>query len=253
VYTPPFCGPDHHGEKWRGSVRSAGIELRWDHPSCGEVGASPDAPARLEGSLGGSQSSVADARANVRGVQPLDTTLQVRPLRRSEYDRLVALGLFEDERLELLDGRLVLMSPQGHAHAFSVRKLNTFLVPQLAGRAEVQVQGPIAASDDSEPEPDLAVVEPGDYLDDHPRSAHLVIEVADSSRPTDLGTKARLYAAMSVPEYWVVDVSRGEIVVHRDPADDRYREIRTLGPDAELALLRFPDVRVRAADVLPRR
>ena len=118
-------------------------------------------------------------------------------------------------------------------------------------RAEVRSQSPLAASDESEPEPDVAVLPPGAYLDDHPRAAHLVVEVADSSRAKDLGVKARLYAEMGVPDYWVVDLARRELVVHRDPAPDRYREVRTLGAGDAIALLAFPEVTVRIADILP--
>ncbi len=177
----------------------------------------------------------------------------VRPLKRCEYDRMVEIGLFDDERLELLHGRMVAMSPQGTSHSYSVRKLTKLFVRAIGERADVQIQQPLAASDDSEPEPDLAVVELGDYLDDHPRSAHLVIEVADSSRAKDLALKAALYAQMGVPDYWVVDLSRDEVIVHRDPASDRYREIRTLSRGAEVSVLRFPDIKLCVSDVLPPR
>ena len=175
----------------------------------------------------------------------------IRLLRRSEYDALVSSGSFENERLELLYGQLVTMSPQGTAHAFSVQRLSKLLTLALGQRADVRIQLPVAASDDSEPEPDVAVVDVGDYLDDHPSDCHLVIEVADSSRKTDLELTARLYAEMGVPDYWVVDLARRELVVHRDPAGDRYREVRTFGAGASVEVLRFPDVVVRVDDVLP--
>src|ERR1700674_406937 len=113
---------------------------------------------------------------------------KIRPLRRGEYDCLVRAGSFEGERLELLYGRLVTMSPQGERHAFSITRLTEILVRGLAGRAQVRVQLPFAASDISEPEPDLAVVVPGDYLDGHPRRALLVIEVAQASLEEDRST-----------------------------------------------------------------
>jgi Uma2 family endonuclease len=175
----------------------------------------------------------------------------IRLLRRSEYDALVSSGSFENERLELLYGQLVTMGPQGTAHAFSVQRLSKLLTLALGQRADVRIQLPVAASDDSEPEPDVAVVDVGDYLDDHPSDCHLVIEVADSSRKTDLELKARLYAEMGVPDYWVVDLARRELVVHRDPAGDRYREVRTFAAGTSVEVLRFPDVIVRVDDVLP--
>ena len=175
----------------------------------------------------------------------------LRPLKRTEYDQLVELGFFEDEKVELLYGQLVTMSPQGNAHQYSIRWLTNFLARAVAGRALVQAQGPVAASDESEPEPDFVVVPPGTYLDDHPRTCHLVVEVADSSRKKDLGVKARLYAEMGVPDYWVVDIQRRALVVHRAPVGDHYDDVRALGPGAEIALLAFPDVVVRVDDVLP--
>src|SRR6478609_3237817 len=105
----------------------------------------------------------------------------IRPLRRAEYDQLIALGAFEDEKIELLDGEMVAMSPIGTAHGSAVQKLNELLVVALHGRAVVRCQSPFAASELSEPEPDFTVVSPGDYLDDHPGQAHLIIEVAESS------------------------------------------------------------------------
>jgi Uma2 family endonuclease len=196
----------------------------------------------------------ATRRATITAVTVTAHELDERPirlLRRSEYDRLVSSGAFESERLELLYGQLVTMSPQGTAHAFSLQRLSKSLTLALGQRADVRIQLPLAASDDSEPEPDVAVVDIRDYLDDHPSACHLVIEVADSSRKTDLELKARLYAEMNVPDYWVVDLARRELVVHRDPAADRYREVRTFGAGASVEVLRFPDIVVRVDDVLP--
>src|SRR5450631_1217800 len=100
----------------------------------------------------------------------------IRPLRRVEYDQLVALGAFQDERIELLDGALVAMSPIGAPHSSAVQKLTRLLVLALVGCAEVRPQLPFAALEFSEPEPDLAVVPLGDYDTEHPAQAHLVIE-----------------------------------------------------------------------------
>src|SRR5262249_47478229 len=100
----------------------------------------------------------------------------IRPLRRAEYDQLVALGAVEDERIELLEGQLVGMTPIGAPHSSAVQKLNALLVPALAGRASVRIQSPFAALDTSEPEPDVAIVPLGDYDTEHPNQAYLVIE-----------------------------------------------------------------------------
>src|SRR6478735_1671847 len=98
----------------------------------------------------------------------------IRPLRRVEYDQLIALGAFEDEKIELLDGEMVAMSPIGTDHDSVVQKLNELLVLALHGRAWVRCQSSFAASELSEPEPDFTVVRRGDYLDEHSTEAYLM-------------------------------------------------------------------------------
>jgi Uma2 family endonuclease len=114
-------------------------------------------------------------------------------------------------------GQLVQMSSQGTLHAYVIGQLNQILVPLLLGRALVRVQMPLAASDISEPEPDLALVEPRAHLADHPRSAYLVVEAAGDSLQKDRMVKARLYAECGVPEYWLVDLDAGLVEVRRGP------------------------------------
>jgi Uma2 family endonuclease len=176
---------------------------------------------------------------------------RVRPLRRAEYDRLVGLGAFEGEKLELLYGRLVSMSPQGQGHAFSIRRLTRLLVLGLRERADVCVQLPFVASDLSEPEPDVAIVPVGDYLEGHPRSALLVIEVAESSVGDDRSLKGPLYAAAGVPEYWIVNLVEGVVEVYREPRDGVYALVSRHDRDATLAVPGFADVRIAVRDVVP--
>jgi Uma2 family endonuclease len=174
----------------------------------------------------------------------------VRPLRRREYDRLVELGLFEDERLELLRGTLVAMSPQGPPHADVVERLATRLVTGLAGRARVRSHSPLAVSDDSEPEPDIAVVPDGDYSTEHPSHALLVVEVADSSLRKDRQMKADLYAEAAVPDYWIVNLNQSAIEVHRDPSDGHYAAVTTYRRGQTLRLAAFPDIELEVDDIL---
>ena len=180
--------------------------------------------------------------------QPPD---RVRPLRRAEYDRLVALGAFAGEQVELLDGRLVTMSPHGEPHAYSITRLTKLLVTGLGDRADVRVQLPFAASDLSEPEPDLAVVTPADYLDDHPHRAWVVIEVASSSLEEDRRVKAPLYAAAGVPEYWIVNLVERVLEVHRAPTGDAYASMVRHLPGARVAVPGFEDVLVAVDAILP--
>lgn len=171
-----------------------------------------------------------------------------RPLRRVEYDQLVALGTFEGERIELIEGALRHMSPIGPPHTSTVDDLNELLVLALAGRARVRVQGSFAASELSEPEPDFCVLPLGDYRSAHPSEAHLIIEVADSSLRYDRGQKAQLYAACGVPEYWVVNLLERVVEVHRAPSAAGYREVARVSQGGRVQLLAFPDVALMVDD-----
>jgi Uma2 family endonuclease len=117
-------------------------------------------------------------------------------------------------------------------------------------RAIVRIQGSFAASDDSEPQPDVAVVPPADYYEAHPDRAWLIVEVADSSRKTDKGTKARLYAESDVPEYWVVDLVANLIEVHTDIVAGEYTRITPYRKGERITLVQFADVTVDVADIL---
>jgi Uma2 family endonuclease len=175
---------------------------------------------------------------------------RLRPLRRVEYERMVDQGFFGDERVELVDGVIVEMSPQGTRHAGTIQRLTTKLVPLLLGKAEVRVQAPLAVSDVSLPEPDLAAVAPGDADSAHPTTAFLVIEVSESSLNKDRLVKANLYAAAAVPEYWIVDITAAIIEVHSDPVSGRYSRVTPARAGDTLHLRAFPDVAIAVADVL---
>ena len=123
------------------------------------------------------------------------------------------------------------------------------LVPLVTGRAIVRVQSPLATSDQSEPEPDVALVAPGDYRTTLPTRALLVVEVADTSRRKDLGVKAALYATAGVPEYWVIDLQARAVHVHSEPADDRYQRIVPRRVGDEVALQTLPGAAVKVADL----
>lgn len=177
---------------------------------------------------------------------------RTRPLKRAEYDRLVELGAFDDEAIELLHGTLVTMSPNNPEHAGPIGQLSTILVPRLLGRALVRVQMPIWAADESEPEPDIAVVPLGDYFTAHPDRAFLIIEVASSSLKKDRDVKAPLYAASGFPEYWLFDVGARRVLVFRDPAGGVYGTITQHDATETLRCLAFPDVEVEVSGVMLR-
>lgn len=173
-----------------------------------------------------------------------------RPLKRAEYDRMVELGLFQDERVELLRGVLVKMSPQYAPHSSTVDKLNELLVVPLKGRFRVRIQVPLALSDDSEPEPDVAVVPLGNYDNEHPTTALLVIEVADSSLEKDRG-KAAIYASAGIGEYWIVNLNARTVEVYSSPEGDRYAEVRTARERDTLRPAALSGVEIAVAEILP--
>ena len=179
------------------------------------------------------------------------STSTVRRLRREDYDRLVEQGVFDREKVELIRGVIVRMSPQGAPHAGPIELLTEILVPALLGRARVRVQLPLIGPDDSEPEPDIAVVAKADHTKEHPAAAHLVVEVARTSASYDRGTKGPLYAEMGVPEYWIVDVVNRVVEVYREPRGDRYERMEAHRKGATITLAEFPDVSVSVEAIVP--
>jgi Uma2 family endonuclease len=178
------------------------------------------------------------------------------PLSRAEYVALHERGAFDDDdtRVELLYGRIVPMSPIGGPHRYSVRRLSELLIRGISeGRAVVYVQSSFLAPFQSQPEPDITVVAPGDYLDDPPAVAYLVIEVAETSLRKDRDLKARLYAAAGVPEYWIVNVVNDVVEVHTEPGPDGYAQVTRYGRGSTLRVPSFEDVVLRVDDVLPPR
>lgn len=173
---------------------------------------------------------------------------KIRPLRRVEYDKLVALGVFEGERIELIDGALLHMSPIGPPHCEAVDRLNELLVLTFVGRARVRTQGSFAAGELSEPEPDLSLLPLGDYHAEHPHQAYLVIEVAESSLNFDRGRKARLYAECGIPEYWIVNLVNRTVEVHREPNGGQYEQVSVFAKGSRIGLVSFPDVELSVDD-----
>jgi Uma2 family endonuclease len=184
-----------------------------------------------------------------------------RRWRRAEYDRLVNLGMFAGEHLELLDGLLVVSEPQGSPHAAIVAHVANVLAAEFGAGWHARLHSPLALDDDSEPEPDVAIVSgrPLDYIVDHPSTAALVVEVADSSLRLDRRLKAGLYAHARLPEYWIVNLVEHVLEVQRDPRPVRdalygwsYRSAEILAPPATVAPLAAPGALIGAADLLPR-
>ena len=149
----------------------------------------------------------------------------------TEYHRLGDAGIFsEDDRVELINGEVVEMSPIGSPHAATVSRLEALLHETIGRVVQIRIQNPVLLDDYSEPEPDIALVRPrGDYYAiGHPRPGDvlLVMEVADSSVEYDRLVKMPLYARAGVPEAWLIDLNRDLIVIQHDPANGDYRSHR---------------------------
>jgi Uma2 family endonuclease len=140
---------------------------------------------------------------------------QIRPLKRAEYEQLAEGGAFDDEKVELLYGRILTISPQGDPHIWAIRRLTMILAPAVVGRADVAVRSTFLASDVSLPEPDLAIVRSD--VRGRPSRASLIIEVAVTSLAYDREVKARLYAETGIPEYWIIDCRHERAGVFREP------------------------------------
>lgn len=165
-----------------------------------------------------------------------------------EYHRILEAGILgDDERLELLEGVIVVMTTQNPPHASAIQRLNKWLVRQLDDSFAVLPQLPVTLGDRSEPVPDLAVVRAQDITRKNlPKSALLVIEVADTSLRKDRGLKVALYARFGIPEYWIVNVQNSTVEVYRDPDPDagRYRAVLTHGKEATVSAVSVPGVTI---------
>ena len=168
-----------------------------------------------------------------------------------EFARMGEAGVFtEDDRVELIDGEVLEMSPIGPPHAGTVNRLNELLVTRLAGRANVIVQNPIRLDRHTEPQPDLVVARRRKdfYTDRHPEPADvlLVIEVADSSLRYDRTEKAPRYARAGIPETWLVDIQAGTVTVYADPGPEGYarQQVRRRGDRIAAASVPVPGLAV---------
>ncbi len=178
-------------------------------------------------------------------------SVAVAPLPRAHFDRLIELGELDDQRVELLYGIMVEMPPQGAEHSDVTALLGGRLLRLLGDHAIVRQHGPLALGADSEPEPDIAVVPPGQYRRALPTAASLIVEVARSSLAKDRGVKAHLYAESEIPEYWIIDLVTESVEVRTEPQGPAYARVVTVDRAGAIRLQRFPDVQIRISDLFP--
>lgn len=177
-----------------------------------------------------------------------DPAVRQRGLTRAQYDALIELGALAEVKVELVEGVLVDVVPQGPEHEEAIEELTHYLVPRVQDPWRVRVQLSLLATDSSEPEPDLAVAQR--LGRGKPRTAALVIEVTVTTHRLDLVHKPAVYAAAGVEQYWVLDVPVREVVVHREPGPAGYADVQRLPWSAPLSVLGVP---VDLAALLPPR
>jgi Uma2 family endonuclease len=171
-----------------------------------------------------------------------------------EYERLGEVGLIgPDERTELIEGVIYRMGPQRSRGSVTMGLVEDALLKAFGDDVHVRVQMPVVLAPNSEPEPDLAVVRGArrDYLARHPRTALLVVEVSDTTLAFDRRVKTALYASAGIPEYWIVNLGRNRLEVHRDPGPTGYLTTTILKRGDSVSPLARPEVSIPVADLLP--
>lgn len=172
-----------------------------------------------------------------------------------EYNKLGEVGIFHrHDRVELLNGEIVIMAPIGKHHIKAVRRLLNHLLKRYGDLCYVDCQSPVVLDNFSEPQPDILLVALSiDETDEKPTPAEtlLAIEVADSSLRYDSTTKLKAYARAGIPEYWIVNLADNAVDVHRQPAGETYAEHFRVESQGQLAPAAFPDRSIAVADILP--
>jgi Uma2 family endonuclease len=179
---------------------------------------------------------------------------ELRRWRRDEYERMIENGLFAPgERVELIDGEILKLNPQGSFHATAVRLVEDALRLLFGVGFDVRAQLPVALGTHSEPEPDVAVVpgSPRDYREKHPSTAVLIVEVADATLEYDRVRKGSIYARAGITDYWLINLVERSVEVYRDPDQGSYRFSMRFLPGDSISPLAAPNARIAVADLLP--
>ncbi len=181
---------------------------------------------------------------------------QVRSITIDDYHRMIKTGIIhEGERIELISGQIFNMAAKGTRHTVATTELMSELLLLLGRRAKIRCQDPITLPNNSEPEPDIVIarLREDNYLDSHPTPADiiLVIEVADSTLSFDRNTKAPLYAAAGISEYWVVNLVDDRLEIYSQPESDIYTNIQVVLPPRSIHLPQFPEINLDISVIFP--
>lgn len=198
----------------------------------------------------------APAEKRLKNSAPLNGASGLRLFTASEYQRLADIGVLgEDERLELIEGRIVRMAPKNVSHASATKRANRCFARLLGDRVIIGVQDPILLNDYSEPEPDIVLVAPPDerYLAHHPKpkDIFLVLEIAESSLAYDRDEKGPLFARNGIIQFCLLNLNDRELEDYRHPGRDGYRSKQTYSERQSFSLVAFPEVSIRVSDLLP--
>jgi Uma2 family endonuclease len=173
----------------------------------------------------------------------------------SQYHQMSEAGIFsENDKVELINGEIIEMSPIGRRHTACVNRLNSVFSQLLGNKVIIAVQNPIILNNLSEPEPDIALLKPrADFYESghpQPQDIFLLIEVADSSLEYDRDVKIPLYATSGISEVWLVDIYEQVIIVYRYPSENGYSDIQTFSRGEKLSIQAFPEINLVVNDIL---
>ena len=183
---------------------------------------------------------------------------QIRPLTISDYHRMIETGIIhEGEHTELISGQIFNMAAKGTRHTVANTELLSELLLLLGRRAKIRCQDPISLPNHSEPEPDIVIAKlrSDNYVNSHPAPADiiLVIEVADSTLNFDRNTKAPLYAAAGISEYWIVNLIDSRLEIYTKPEGAIYTNTQIILPSRLINLSHFPDITLDLTTIFPPR
>jgi Uma2 family endonuclease len=195
----------------------------------------------------------------MKTVQRLHGT-RLRSWTKAEYYRMAELGFFRGRRVELLEGRIVVLSPQNAPHTLAFDRVFRTLSRNFGAGWWVRPQFPLDLGQSTEPEPDVSVVlgDPDQFPTSHPTTAALIVEVSDTTLSSDRRRKGSLYARAGIADYWIVNLVARQLEVYRVPIPDarrrfghRYSARTDLLPTATVSPLALPQAVIPVADLLP--
>jgi Uma2 family endonuclease len=173
-----------------------------------------------------------------------------------KYHQLIEAGIFsKNDKVELIEGRIVEMSPKGVLHATAMSRITRSMIRHFDEKAVIRIQDPILLNDKSEPEPDLVLAQLPDvrYMLHHPKpeDIYLVMEVSDSTIAYDRKELAPWLAQNGVLQFCLLNIRGRELEDYREPGVDGYRAKRTYSEEESFSLTAFPEIAIKVSDLLP--